>query len=152
MLDVRLELEFLKFENVIDDELVFSDGDREIVVIENNNILLNEYKLNGGSLIFLKMFSLGESGLGFVLNVKCNVMEVICELRDLLLKNDLDFEENVIFNFKCEFCECFSEDVDVKSEEKICKGSEMCSKRSLELDYSNIKSLKIVWLMEEFDM
>lgn len=150
--DVRPELEPLKFENVTDDELAFSDGDRETVVTENNNISPNEYKLNGGSSTFLKTFSSGESGLGSASNVKCNVMEATRELRDLSPKNDLDSEENVISNLKCESCECPSEDVDVKSEEKTCKGSEMCSKRSLEPDHSNIKSSKIARLMEEPDM
>lgn len=116
----------LKFENVFDDEVIFSDVDIEKVVVEDRKSLDDEFKINGGSLIFLKIFSIIENGLDFVFEIKCNGLEENCDLIDLLLKIDLFFKESLMNNFGYVFCECFSEDENLSGDDKIIKSSFMC--------------------------
>ncbi|XP_029184503.2 uncharacterized protein LOC114952686 isoform X3 [Acropora millepora] len=134
-------LEPLKFENVTDDELAFSDSERDAAVIGNSDISPNEFALNGGSPAFLKALSPVENELESNLQMNCNSVE---ELKDSSPKSDVFSEENVIPNLECETCECPSEDVEGKSSE----GNE----RSLEPDHSNVKNSKVARLMEEPDM
>lgn len=134
-------LEPLKFENVTDDELAFSDSERDAAVADNSNISPNEFALNGGSPAFPKALSPVENDLESNLQMNCNSVE---EVKDASPKSNVFSEENVIPNLECETCECPSEDIEGKSSE----GNE----RNLEPDHSNVKSSKVARLMEEPDM
>ena len=150
--DVRPELEPLKFENVTDDELTFSDGDREANVLENCQLSANELKANGGSPTFPKAFSPVKNGTDSSSEAKCNGLLETCDLVDSPVKNDVYSEENSITNMEYESCECPSEDGIPNCDDKTTKNVERCNGEGLEPDHSSIKSSKIARLMEEPDM
>lgn len=144
------EFQLLKFENVFDDEFVFSDVDNEEFFMENRKVFINGFKVNGGSLMFVKNMSLVENGLDLIFDMKCNGLEENCDLVDLLLKIEL------INNFGYMLCECLSEGGILNCDDKVIDGSFVCDNMEClqfdDLDYSSIKSLKFVCFMEEFDM
>lgn len=149
--DARSELEPLKFENVTDDELAFSDGDRD-TVLENSKICAEKFKANGESPTFPKEFVPAENGLDTMSEAKCNGLEETCEFIDSSIQNDLYSEENMSTNHECESCECPSEDGNPKCNDKSTENTERCDDRGLDPDHSTIKSSKIARLMEEPDM
>lgn len=150
--DVKPELEPLKFENVTDDELAFSDGDREANVLENSKISTNEFKANGGSPTFPKALSAAENELDSISEARCNSLDESYDITDSSAKNDLYSEENVITNLGCESCECPSEEWNPNCDDKSSESNERCNERGLQPDHSSIKSSKIARLMEEPDM
>ena len=148
----RPDLEPLKFENVTDDELNFSDGDREKTVVENSQISVNEPNANGGSPTFPKALSPAENGLDSISEAKCNGLEESCDLIDSLAKSNLFYEQNVNTNLGYESCECPREEGNPNGQDKSTESNEICSEGSPEPDHSNIKSSKVALLMEEPDM
>ena len=141
--DVRPELEPLKFENVTDDELTFSDGEKDST---------KELKTNGGSPVLNKALSPVENGVDSASESICNGLEETCEPAESLVKNDLFSAEELITNLGYESCECVSEDGNPNCDDKASESNERCTEQFAETDHSSIKSSKIARLLEEPDM
>ena len=144
------ELQPLKFENVSDDELAFSDADNEEPLMENRKVSTNGLKANGGSPTFAKNTSPVENGLDSTSDMKCNGLEENCDSVDSPLKTEL------INNLGYTPCECLSEGGTSNCDDKAIDGSFACDNMEClqpdDPDHSSIKSSKLARLMEEPDM
>lgn len=144
------ELEPLKFENVSDDELTFSDADKEEPIMENRNVSTNGLNANGGSPTYPKNMSPVENGLDSTSDVKCNGLEENFESIDSPLKTDS------INNLGYVSCECPSEGGTSNCDDKAIESSFVCDNMEClqpdDPDHSSIKSSNIARLMEEPDM
>ncbi|XP_078363277.1 uncharacterized protein LOC144647353 isoform X2 [Oculina patagonica] len=148
----RPEFEPLKFENVSDDELTFSDADIEKPVLENRKLSDDELKVNGGSPTYPKALNLAENGLDSTTEAKCNGIEENCDSID----SGLCSKENLINNLGYVSCECPSEEGNSNRDDKTTESSFMCDSMDClqpnDPDHSSIKSSRIARLMEEPDM
>lgn len=152
----RPDFEPLKFENVSDDEVTFSDADTEKAVVEDRKSSDDELKTNGGSPTFPKIFSTTENGLDSASETKCNGSEENCDSIDSPSKTDLFSKESLMNNLGYVSCECPSEDENSSGDDKTTKSSFMCDSmdylQTNDPDHSSIKSSKIARLMDEPDM
>ena len=152
----RPEFEPLKFENVSDDELTFSDAEVEKPVAENRQNSDDELQANCGSPTYPKTLSSVENGVNSTSEIKCNGLEENYDSIDSPSKTGLCSEENLINNLEYVPCECPSEEGNSNCDDKTIESSFMCDSidclQTNDPDHSSIKSSKIARLMEEPDM
>ena len=152
----RPEFEPLKFENVSDDELTFSDADIEKPIMENRKISDDELKANGGSPTYPKTLSLAENGLDSMPEGKCNGLDENYDSIDSPSKTGLCSKESLINNLGYVSCECPSDEGNSNGDDKTTESSFVCDSMDClqpnDPDHSSIKSSKIARLMEEPDM